>query len=216
MLQHPNNLREAEENIASGRRKFLCQAGGALLTLSAPAALAGHAHHAHHVLHPRHARDAHRHPHKPHLESHKTLAFEHTHTGDKLKLTYFESGRYLKSALNEINYILRDYRTGDIYPIDLALLDQLHDLKLMLNTEGKPFHIISGYRSPATNNWLQSESSGVASHSLHMEGKAIDIRIAGIDTGHIRNAALVMNRGGVGYYPDSDFVHIDSGRARFW
>ena len=151
---------------------------------------------------------------KGRFPSHKTLAFQNTHTGDKLKLTYFEKGRYIKPALKEINYILRDYRTGDVFPIDIALLDQLHDLRLMLGVN-KPFQIISGYRSPHTNAQLRSHSSGVAKKSLHMRGKAIDIRLEGLDIRHIRNAALSMRKG-VGYYPKSDFVHLDTGKFRTW
>ena len=107
--------------------------------------------------------------------AYKMLSFEHTHTGDKLKLTYFERGNYIKDALQEINYLLRDYRTDDIHPIDTALLDQLFDLKQTLGVN-KPFHIISGYRSPFTNAQLRKHSHGVAEHSFHMQGRAIDIR----------------------------------------
>jgi uncharacterized protein YcbK (DUF882 family) len=152
---------------------------------------------------------------KGRFPSHKTLAFQNTHTGDKLKLTYFEKGRYLKSALREIDFLLRDFRTGDVYPIDVELLDQLHDLKLTLGAS-RPFHIISGYRSPFTNARLHHESSGVANNSLHMQGRAIDIRLEGFDTRHIRNAALALRRGGVGYYGESNFVHLDTGKFRSW
>ncbi len=147
--------------------------------------------------------------------SHKSLAFQNTHTGDKLKLTYFEKGEYINDALEEINFVLRDFRTGDVYPIDVDLLDQLHDLKLALGIN-RPFHIISGYRSPITNARLRSQSSGVANNSLHMQGRAIDIRVEDFDTRHIRNAALAMRCGGVGYYPESDFVHLDTGKFRTW
>ena len=145
----------------------------------------------------------------------KTLSFEHAHTGDKLKLTYFERGRYIKDALNEINYLLRDYHTDDIHPIDTALLDQLFDLKQTLGVS-KPFHIVSGYRSPATNAELRRHSHAVAEHSFHMQGRAIDIRIEGLNAKTIRNAALTMARGGVGYYPYDDFVHLDTGDIRTW
>jgi len=148
--------------------------------------------------------------------THKVLEFQNTHTGDSLKLTYFEKGRYIKSALREINFILRDYRTGDVYPIDTELLDQLHDLRFTLGVPNRPFQIISGYRSPSTNNKLHNEASGVANNSLHMQGRAIDIRIEGLDTRHVRNAALAMRRGGVGYYHESDFVHLDTGKFRSW
>lgn len=182
-------------DIALSRRRFIRHlACGTLLTLGAP----GIAHAA-----------------KGSFPSHKSLAFQNTHTGDKLKLTYFEKGRYISDALQEINFVLRDFRTGDVYPIDVELLDQLHDLKLALGVS-RPFHIISGYRSPHTNAKLHSHSSGVANNSLHMQGRAIDIRIEDFDTRHIRNAALAMRRGGVGYYAESDFVHLDTGNFRTW
>lgn len=147
--------------------------------------------------------------------AYKTLAFEHTHTGDKLKLTYFERGSYIQEALQEINYLLRDFRNDDIHPIDTALLDQLFDLKQTLGVN-KPFHIISGYRSPFTNAQLRKHGHGVAEHSFHMQGRAIDIRVEGLSTKTIRNAALNMAQGGVGYYPGSNFVHLDTGRIRSW
>ncbi|WP_347987218.1 DUF882 domain-containing protein [Methylomonas sp. AM2-LC] len=185
-----------DTDIASSRRRFIKHlACGALLTMGSPAIA---------------------HAAKGRFPSHKSLAFEHTHTGDKLKLTYFEKNRYIKTALHEINLLLRDYRTDDIYPIDVKLLDQLHDLKLMLGTGNRPFHIISGYRSPYTNGRMHAESSGVANNSLHMQGRAIDIRVEGMDSRHIRNAALALHRGGVGYYRESDFVHLDTGNFRFW
>ena len=148
-------------------------------------------------------------------QGYKTLSFEHTHTGEKLKLTYFERGNYIKGALQEINYLLRDFRTDDIHPIDTALLDQLFDLKQTLGVN-KPFHIISGYRSPFTNAQLHKHSHGVANHSFHMQGRAIDIRVEGVSSKRIRNAALNMAQGGVGYYPRNNFVHLDSGRFRTW
>lgn len=147
--------------------------------------------------------------------SFKALSFHNTHTGDRLKLTYFEQGSYLKDALREIDYLLRDFRTGDIHPIDTALLDQLYDLKLMLGVN-RPFHIISGYRSPRTNARLNKISHGVSKRSFHMEGRAIDIRIEGYDSRLIRKAAIQLRQGGVGYYPRSNFVHLDTGRFRTW
>jgi uncharacterized protein YcbK (DUF882 family) len=145
----------------------------------------------------------------------KTLSFEHTHTGEKLKLTYFERGNYIKDALQEINYLLRDFRTNEIQPIDTALLDQLFDLKQTLGLN-KPFHIISGYRSPFTNAQLRKNGHGVAEHSYHLQGRAIDIRIEGVSSKTISNAALAMAQGGVGYYPRNNFVHLDTGKYRTW
>ena len=147
--------------------------------------------------------------------THKAIALHNINTGDKLNLTYFEQGRYIKDALQEINYLFRDYHTGAVHPVDPLLLDQLYDLKQHLDVN-KPFHVISGYRSPFTNAHLRDQSSGVAKHSLHMEGRAIDIRIEGLATKSIRNAALAMRRGGVGYYPSADFVHLDTGEYRVW
>jgi len=150
-----------------------------------------------------------------HSTGHRALSFEHAHTGEKLKLTYFERGNYIKDALQEIDYLLRDFRTEDIHPIDTALLDQLFDLKQTLALN-KPFHILSGYRSPITNARLRKHSHGVAEHSYHMQGMAIDIRVEGISSKTIRNTALAMAQGGVGYYPRNNFVHLDTGRHRSW
>jgi uncharacterized protein YcbK (DUF882 family) len=145
----------------------------------------------------------------------KMLSLVHHHTGDKLSLTYFDQGIYVKNALAEINYFLRDYHNDQIHRVDPKLLDHLHDVKLLLGTN-KPFHILSGYRSPSTNANLRRHTRGVANHSLHMEGKAVDIRIEGISAKTIRNAALQVQRGGIGYYPRSNFVHLDTGDMRTW
>lgn len=145
----------------------------------------------------------------------RQLAFDHTHTGEKLSITYYENGKYLMDALQEINTLLRDHRTGEIQVIDPALLNQLHNLRSKLGVN-KPFHIISGYRSPFTNAQLQKRSSGVAKKSLHMLGKAIDVRIEGVDSLRLRNTAIAMRQGGVGYYQRSNFVHLDTGRVRSW
>ena len=147
--------------------------------------------------------------------SHKTLCLEHEHTGDKLKLTYFEQGRYVHGALQEINFLMRDYHTDDVHPIDTALLDQLFDLNEILGIN-KPIHIVSGYRSPFTNAQLRRNTPGVAEHSFHMQGRAIDIRIEGVQARTIKDAALSMAQGGVGYYPYNNFVHLDTGDIRTW
>jgi len=149
------------------------------------------------------------------LATHRSLVFENMHTGEKLGLTYFEKGRYLNDALNEISYLLRDHRTGDVHPIDPELLDQLHDLKQILGLN-QPFAVICGYRSPLTNAKLHAEQRGVANNSFHMYGKAVDIRIERFDLRRIHNAAIAMHRGGVGYYPDSNFIHLDTGTFRTW
>jgi uncharacterized protein YcbK (DUF882 family) len=125
---------------------------------------------------------------------------------------------YQPDALKEINHILRDFRVNAVKPIDPKLLDLLHELGGTLETD-QPFHIISGYRSPHTNTLLRERGgvgTGVASRSLHMEGKAIDIRIPGVKLDHLRGAARSLKLGGVGFYPSSNFVHVDTGRVRYW
>jgi uncharacterized protein YcbK (DUF882 family) len=145
----------------------------------------------------------------------RSLSFYNLHTSESLKTVYWEGGEYIAPALADINRVLRDHRTGEKHDIDSRLLDLLCDLNLRLDTT-EPFHIISGYRSPATNAMLHANSSGVAEHSLHMDGKAVDISIPGRSLSLLRNTALAMKTGGVGYYPSSDFVHVDVGRVRSW
>jgi uncharacterized protein YcbK (DUF882 family) len=147
--------------------------------------------------------------------THKTLALQNMTTGDALNVTYFEHGRYLPDALHEINYLYRDHLTDEVHPVDTALLDQLHDLQDTLGVK-KQIHVICGYRSPFTNAQLRSRSHGVAKNSLHMQGRAIDIRMVGVDSRTVRDAALSMAQGGVGYYPGSNFVHLDTGDVRTW
>ncbi|HEU5047315.1 MAG TPA: YcbK family protein [Rickettsiales bacterium] len=145
----------------------------------------------------------------------RKLAFYNIHTGESLKVTYRENGQYVSSALQELRHFLRDYRTGDIHTMDTALFEQLYRLQQLMETQGE-FHVISGYRSPKTNHMLHEHSNGVANHSLHMEGKAIDICLPGKDLSYLHQAALSMRAGGVGYYPSTGFVHIDTGRVRHW
>jgi uncharacterized protein YcbK (DUF882 family) len=145
----------------------------------------------------------------------RALRFYNTHTGEKLAATYWSHGEYLGDGLEEINWILRDFRNGEIAEIDPGLLDLLHVLHRRLPAKG-PFHVISGYRSPATNAQLRSQSSGVAKKSLHMKGMAIDIRLPGVELKDLRRAAMQLRGGGVGYYAKSDFVHVDVGRVRYW
>jgi uncharacterized protein YcbK (DUF882 family) len=142
----------------------------------------------------------------------RRLAFLNTHTGERLEACYCRAGRYDAAALKDINHILRDHRTGDVGAIAPDLLDLLHGLGRRIETP-QPFHVISGYRSPATNAALHSKSRGVASQS---HGKAIDIRVPGIQTGELKTLALSLAAGGVGYYPQSDFIHVDIGRVRSW
>jgi uncharacterized protein YcbK (DUF882 family) len=144
------------------------------------------------------------------------LYFYNIHTGEFLKEVYWIDGSYNKNSLQKIFYILRDFRVNEIKPIDVKLLDTLYLIKKELNVENKPINIISGYRSPKTNQFLRENSSGVAKHSLHIEGKAIDIYIEGIPLTKLRDVAKSLKRGGVGYYPSSGFVHIDTGKIRHW
>lgn len=145
----------------------------------------------------------------------RALTFHHTHTGETLTAEYFSGAAYVPDALAAINHHLRDFRTGDEHTIDPALLDLLHRLAAVTST-ARPFEVISGYRSPKTNHMLREASTGVAAASLHMVGKAIDIRLADVRLPDLRGAAVVLRRGGVGYYPESDFVHVDTGRVRTW
>jgi uncharacterized protein YcbK (DUF882 family) len=148
----------------------------------------------------------------------RVLSFFNTHTGERLKAEYALGGSYQPDALNAINHILRDFRANQVKPIDPTLLDLLHELGGTLES-AQPFHIISGYRSPNTNILLREKGgthTGVASKSLHMVGKAIDIRVPGVKLDHLRGAARSLKLGGVGYYPSSNFVHVDTGRVRYW
>ncbi len=145
----------------------------------------------------------------------RSLSFRHAHTGERLALVYHDGNAYLPGALERINRLLRDFRTEQVHPIDPALLDLLYALSLATASGGR-FEVISGYRSPATNAMLRRTSSGVAKRSLHMQGKAIDVRLSDVDTTALRRAALALKAGGVGYYRRSDFVHLDTGRPRSW
>jgi uncharacterized protein YcbK (DUF882 family) len=148
----------------------------------------------------------------------RVLSFFNTHTGERLRTAYCTGGEYHPEALTQVNYILRDFRANEIKPIDPRVLDLLHELGGTLETD-QPFHVISGYRSPHTNDLLRERggaATGVASHSLHMVGQAIDIRLPGVKLEHLRAAARSLKIGGVGYYPDLNFVHVDVGRVRYW
>ena len=148
----------------------------------------------------------------------RVLSFFNTHTGERLKAAYCTGGAYQPDALRDLNYILRDFRANEIKPIDPRVFDLLSELGGTLETD-QPFHIISGYRSPQTNAMLRERggtATGVASHSLHMVGQAIDIRVPGVQLENLRNAAKSLKIGGVGFYPDLNFVHVDVGRVRYW
>lgn len=145
----------------------------------------------------------------------RTLGFFNTHTNEILKATFWQNGAYDRAAVADINYILRDHRSGDVFSMDLKLLDMLVNLHRRTSSR-KPFEIISGYRSPVTNAKLVAASSGVAKHSMHMDGKAIDVRLRDVPLDELRLNALAMKAGGVGYYAKSNFVHVDTGRVRHW
>jgi uncharacterized protein YcbK (DUF882 family) len=145
----------------------------------------------------------------------RALRFTHTHTGEHLAVEYFSDGAYRQDALATVNHFLRDFRTDEVHAIDPGLLDLLHNLTSLTETS-RPFQVISGYRSPVTNEMLRHHSEGVAAGSLHMKGLAIDIRLADVPLAKLRTAAVAVRRGGVGYYPVSDFVHVDTGRVRAW
>ncbi len=174
-----------------GRRCFLVGAGAALVAAPFPALAA------------------------PDRTGARTLAFNNIHTGERLTIDYWADGRYLPDALHTINHLLRDFRNGEVHTIEPKLLDLLTALRAELDTT-QPFDVISGYRSPATNAMLHAEHPGVAAKSLHMKGMAIDIRVAGRTLEALHTTALRLRAGGVGYYPLTDFVHVDVGRVRTW
>jgi uncharacterized protein YcbK (DUF882 family) len=145
----------------------------------------------------------------------RSVSFVHTHTGETLATTYFRDGAYDAASLAKVNHLLRDFRSGESAAMDRGLLDILYDLQVLADREST-FEIISGYRSPHTNAALRKKSGGVAEKSLHMQGKALDIRFTGFPTKKLRDYALSLQRGGVGYYASSNFLHIDTGRVRFW
>jgi len=145
----------------------------------------------------------------------RRLSFLNLHTGERLKAAYWADGAYVTDALQDINYLLRDFRTDEVLPIDPRLLDYLFAVRSRLGVR-QPFEVISGYRSPQTNAMLVRRSSGVAKKSLHTKGMAIDIRLSTHDVPTIARAALDLRRGGVGLYSKSNFVHLDIGRFRRW
>ena len=145
----------------------------------------------------------------------RSIALANLHTGEACTLTYWEQGTYIPEALATISRVLRDHRTNEMHAMDPALLDLLTALLGRLETKA-PFEVISGYRSPQSNALMHGRSAGVASKSLHMQGKAIDVRVTNRSLTLVHNTALAMGLGGVGYYPTSGFVHVDTGRIRHW
>jgi len=183
---------EEVNHIQLSRRSFLTCIAGAAITFAVPGAIA--------TTIP---------------VADRELSFYNTHTGEKLSATYWSGGKYLDDGVEEISWLLRDHRASETTPIDTRLLDLLHQLQARVVQQGE-FHVISGYRSPATNKMLIQSTSGVAKRSYHMSGQAIDVRLPGFDTAKLRQAAVSLKGGGVGYYASSDFVHLDVGRIRSW
>jgi uncharacterized protein YcbK (DUF882 family) len=148
-------------------------------------------------------------------ETIRSLSFYSPNTKEHLAVTYFDNGRYVRSALKEVNRHFRDHYCGRVHVIDPHLLDYLYSIKIELGVTG-PFHVLSAYRTPATNNMLRRHSHKVAKHSYHIYGKAVDIRVPGISTSKLRRAAYNLKLGGVGYYKRERFVHVDTGQFRAW
>jgi uncharacterized protein YcbK (DUF882 family) len=144
------------------------------------------------------------------------LRLYHLHTGEHIDVVYRIGDQYLPDRVAELDHFLRDHRTGDVKDYDLKEFDLLHDLMIKLGHPDGEIDIVCGYRTPWSNNYLRQHGHGVAEHSQHMEAKAIDIRVPGFSSAEVRDAALSMGRGGVGYYAQSDFVHVDVGRVRRW
>jgi len=145
----------------------------------------------------------------------RRASIHNLHTGEMLDTVYWENGAYLPGALAEAMRVMRDWRNGDEHVMDPRLFDLLHAIQSRLEVS-KPFQLISGYRSPQTNAMLHAESGQVASKSQHMLGKASDIRVEGVDLANLHRAALSLKAGGVGFYPVSNFVHVDVGPVRQW
>ena len=145
----------------------------------------------------------------------RILRFQNIHTGEKLSATYWADGSYIAEEIAAIDRVLRDHRSKEVMAMDRKLYDLLYTLQQQVEKPGT-YQIISGYRSAASNSRLRGASNGVAKRSLHMRGKAVDIRLPGVELKHLRQAALDLRAGGVGYYPKSNFIHVDTGRPRFW
>ncbi|USD42261.1 DUF882 domain-containing protein [Vibrio sp. SCSIO 43135] len=145
----------------------------------------------------------------------RELAMNNLHTGETLETQYFNGHQYLEAELARLDHICRDFRRNEVHPMDKRLFDNISQIQSMIGTSNE-VQIISGYRSPATNEALRSQSNGVAKKSFHMLGQAIDFRVEGVDLKLLRDAAIELKAGGVGYYPGSNFIHIDTGPVRNW
>jgi len=145
----------------------------------------------------------------------RELSFLNLHTGERLRAEYVQNGKYVPSAMHAVSVLMRDHCNNKIHPIDGHLLDIAHVLQSRVGSHGV-FNVVCGYRSPETNAMMHEVSAGVAAHSMHIQGKAMDIRLPGTRLASLRKAAVALKLGGVGYYPEDDFVHIDSGAVRRW
>ena len=149
------------------------------------------------------------------VQEHRLMLYN-THTGERIDVVYRQGDQYISSALAKLDYFLRDHRTNDVRHFDPRLYDILGDLTASIGHSGGEIDIVCGSRTPSTNESLRAHTNGVAKNSLHIQAEAIDLRMPGIDTLRLRRAALALRRGGVGYYPHSDFIHVDTGRVRQW
>jgi uncharacterized protein YcbK (DUF882 family) len=145
----------------------------------------------------------------------RRITFRNSHTGEIFSGVYRVGDKYLPDAFERINVVLRDFRTNELFPIDPRVIDIIYSVH-NLTQRDEPYEVLSGYRCPKTNAGLRSHSEGVAKNSLHMTGQAIDLRLPGYETKQIRKLAISLKAGGVGYYPKSDFVHMDTGDVRTW
>jgi len=152
---------------------------------------------------------------QPSIDAYR-LRLYHTHTLERLDIVYRRGADYVPEGLSQLDRFLRDHRTGEIHHFDPRLFDLLRDLTDLTGQPDAEIDIICGYRTPASNEFLRTHTTGVAKNSLHMQAEAIDIRLPGVRTSHLRDLALALGRGGVGYYPKSDFIHVDVGRVRRW
>jgi uncharacterized protein YcbK (DUF882 family) len=144
------------------------------------------------------------------------LRLYNTHTGERLEIVFRRGEEYIPGALAKLDYFLRDHNSGDVRHFDPRLYDILSDLTASVGHPNGEIDIVCGYRTPSTNESLRAHTTGVAKNSLHIQAEAIDLRMPGVNTLTLRRAALALRRGGVGYYPHSDFIHVDTGRVRQW
>jgi uncharacterized protein YcbK (DUF882 family) len=188
-----------EERVAQGRRRLL--AGGCACALGA--------------LLPASALAARPHPASGRGRLPRRIDLVSMPTEEKVSVVYWDGAGYDLGALREVDLVLRDYRTGEVRPVDPRLVELLHDLRRLLGTS-QPVQVLSAYRSPQTNALMRRHDARVAPHSYHLDAKAADVRLHGLDGGRVLQAALALRRGGVGYYPRRDFVHVDTGPLRVW